>query len=181
MPEAARGKHLSYKDYVLGEGYDKVEKSPEWAAPITGIDADAIRALAAEIAEASPLFVTQGWGPQRRSNGEWNFWSICLLPLLVGQAGKPGTNNGNRESRFIIPLTDFPSGENPVEASISCFLFTDAIDHGTEMTKTKDGVRGADRLSNNIKFLINYAGNCLTNQHSDINKAHDNPGRRVEM
>ena len=173
MPEAARGKHLSYKDYVLGEGYDKVEKSPEWAAPITGIDADAIRALAAEIAEASPLFVTQGWGPQRRSNGEWNFWSICLLPLLVGQAGKPGTNNGNRESRFIIPLTDFPSGENPVEASISCFLFTDAIDHGTEMTKTKDGVRGADRLSNNIKFLINYAGNCLTNQHSDINKAHD--------
>ena len=173
MPEGAKGKHLSYKDYVLGEGSDMVEKTPEWAAPITGIDPGAIRELAKEIGTVAPLFVTQGWGPQRRSNGEWNFWSICLLPLLVGQAGKKGTNNGNRESRFIIPLSDFPSGENPVEASISCFLFTDAIDHGMEMTKTKDGVRGADRLSNNIRFLINYAGNCLTNQHSDINRAHD--------
>ena len=35
------------------------------------------------------------------------------------------------------------------------------------------GVRGVDKLSVGIKYIINYAGNCLTNQHSDINKAHD--------
>ncbi|WP_172135002.1 DMSO/selenate family reductase complex A subunit [Adlercreutzia sp. ZJ473] len=173
MPEELRGKHLSYKDYVLGTGYDMTEKTPEWAAPITGISPDTIRQLAQEIATASPLYVVQGWGPQRRSNGEWNFWAICLLPFLVGQVGKPGTNNGNRESRFSVPLSNFPSGKNPVKASISCFLFTDAIDHGVDMTATKDGVRGAARLSSNIKFMVNYAGNCLTNQHSDINKAHD--------
>lgn len=173
MPTSAQGKNLSYKDYVLGSGYDKIEKTPEWAASITGISPEDIRALAREVGTTKPLFVAQGWGPQRRSNGEWNFWAICLLPLLVGQAGKPGTNNGNRESRFIIPLTDLPTGKNPVEASISCFTFTDAIDHGTEMTKVKDGVRGTDRLSSNIKLLINYAGNCLTNQHSDINRAHE--------
>ena len=65
------------------------------------------------------------------------------------------------------------AGKNPVKTSIPCFLFTDAIDHGTEMTSKNAGVKNADALKVNIKYMINYAGNCLTNQHSDINKAHD--------
>ena len=32
---------------------------------------------------------------------------------------------------------------------------------------------GADKLNQNIKCMLNYAGNCLTNQHGDINYAHD--------
>ena len=27
MPEEARGKNLSYRDYIMGTGYDKVEKN----------------------------------------------------------------------------------------------------------------------------------------------------------
>ena len=41
------------------------------------------------------------------------------------------------------------------------------------MTSKNAGVKKADKLSTGIKYMINYAGNCLTNQHSDINKAHD--------
>ena len=41
------------------------------------------------------------------------------------------------------------------------------------MTAKNAGVKNADALSVNIKYMINYAGNCLTNQHSDINKAHE--------
>ncbi|HMM73361.1 MAG TPA: molybdopterin-dependent oxidoreductase, partial [Rhodocyclaceae bacterium] len=33
----------------------------------------------------------------------------------------------------------------------------------------KDGVRGADKLSVPIKFMWNYAGNTIVNQHSDAN------------
>ncbi len=173
MPEAYKGKNMSYKDYIMGTGYDKVEKTPEWAEPITGISADKIRDLANEIATTKPVYVVQGWGPQRRSNGEWTSWAIMALPCLIGQVGLPGTSNGTREARNSPSLQSLPAGKNPIETSIPCFLFTDAIDHGTEMTSKNAGVRKADKLKTNIKYMINYAGNCLTNQHSDINKAHE--------
>lgn len=173
MPEGYQGKNMSYRAYIMGEGYDMVEKTAEWAAAITGISADRIKSLAQEIGTTKPLYVNQGWGPQRRSNGEWTAWSIMALPCLVGQIGLPGTNNGTREARNSPKLGSLSAGENPVETSIPCFLFTDAIDHGTEMTAKNAGVKKADALKTNIKYMINYAGNCLTNQHSDINQAHD--------
>ena len=173
MPEAHKGKNLSYKDYIMGTGYDKVEKTPEWAAPITGISAERIRSLADEIATTKPLYVVQGWGPQRRSNGEWAAWSIMALPCLVGQVGLPGTSNGCREARNSPTLQSLPAGTNPIKDSISCFVWTDAIEHGEDMGAKVWGVRNTDKLKSNIKYMINYAGNCLTNQHSDINKAHE--------
>lgn len=175
MPEEYKGQNLSYRAYVMGEGYDKVEKTPEWAAERTGISASRIESLAQEIATTKPLYVCQGKGPQRRSNGEWIAWSIMALPCLVGQIGLPGTCNGERigEGGPSISLQSLPAGTNPIKASIPCFLWTDAIDHGTEMTKYNAGVKGVEKLSANIKYMINYAGNCLTNQHGDINWAHD--------
>ena len=173
MPEAYKGKNMSYYDYIMGSGYDMVEKTPEWAAKITGISAERIKELAQEIGITKPLYVNQGWGPQRRSQGEWTAWSIMTLPCLVGQIGLPGTSNGTREGSNSPALESLSRGENPVETSIPCFMFTDAIDHGTEMTAKNAGVKNADALKTNIKYMINYAGNCLTNQHSDINKAHE--------
>lgn len=173
MPTEYQGQHLSYKDYIMGTGYDMTEKTPEWAAKITGIHPDRIVQLAQEIATTKPLWVTQGWGPQRRSNGEWTSWAIMALPCLVGQVGLPGTNTGNREARQALGLASLPTGKNPVTTKIPCFMFTDAIKRGPELTAKNAGVQGADRLKVGIKYMINYAGNCLTNQHSDINKAHD--------
>jgi Tat-targeted selenate reductase subunit YnfE len=173
MPDDYRGKNMSYHDYIMGTGYDMVEKTPDWASGITGIPTARIESLAEEIGTMAPLYVNQGWGPQRRSNGEWASWSIMALPCLVGQIGFPGTNNGTRENAAGPTLSSFPAGTNPVTASIPCFLFTDAIDHATEMTSKNAGVKGVDKLKVGIKYMINYAGNCLTNQHSQINKAHD--------
>jgi Tat-targeted selenate reductase subunit YnfE len=173
MPEAYKGKNLSYRDYLMGTGYDKTAKTPEWASKVTGISAERIKSLAQEIGAAKPLYVNQGWGSQRRSNGEWAAWAIMALPCLVGQIGLPGTNNGTREDRTSPTLGSLSTGTNPVKASIPCFLFTDAIDRGVEMTAKNAGVKGIDKLSTGIKYIVNYAGNCLTNQHSDINKTHE--------
>ena len=63
MPESAKGQNKSYKDYIMGTGWDMVEKTPEWAAPITQIPASSIRELANTIAAAKAPFITQGWGP----------------------------------------------------------------------------------------------------------------------
>ena len=138
MPESAKGQSKSYKDYIMGTGYDMVEKTPEWAAPICGISADRIKELAAEIGAAKPLYVVR-LGPAAPQNGELNCWSIMMLPLLTGQVGLPGTSNGC--ARFVsISLQSLPAGDNPIKAKIPVFLFTEAIDHGTEMTALNSAV-----------------------------------------
>lgn len=173
MPESAKGQNKSYKDYIMGTGYDMVEKTPEWAAPLTGIAADKIRSLAGEIASAKALFVDQGWGPQRRSNGEMTGVAICMLPILTGNIGLPGTSTGLREGSYSVNLSSLPSGDNSCGTAISVFSMVDAIDRGHEMTEKADGVKGAEVLPCDIKFVINWAGNCITNQNSDVNWVHD--------
>ena len=173
MPESAKGQNKSYRAYLMGEGYDMVEKTPEWAAPITQIPADTIRALANEIAAAEAPFIMQGWGPQRHTNGEDTSRAICMLPILIGKIGLPGTNTGQREACPSVSLVGGLPFENPVKTAIPVYQWVNAVDHGHEMTATNAGISGADKLSSDIKLIWNYAGNCLTNQHGDINYTHD--------
>ena len=173
MPESAKGQSKSYKDYVMGTGYDMVEKTPEWAAPITQIPAATIRELASAIAKAKAPFIVQGWGLQRHSNGESATRAVCMLPILIGQIGLPGTNTGQREAEPSSLVGNLPMGENAVKAKVSNYTWIDAIDHGTDMTATNAGIKGADKLTSNIKFMWCYAGNTLTNQHGDINRTHE--------
>lgn len=172
LPEGAP-KNGHYKAWILGQGDDGIEKNPEWASHITGIPVDSIIKLAREIGTAKPAYISQGWGPQRQANGELTSRAIAMLPILTGNVGINGGNSGARESTYNMTIERMPVLENPVKTSISCFSWTDAIARGTEMTATRDGVRGADKLSAPIKFIWNYAGNTLINQHSDINRTHE--------
>ncbi len=169
-PDAPANSH--YKAYIMGQGADNTEKTPQWASAITGIPADKIIKLAREIGSAKPAYIAQGWGPQRHANGELTARAIAMLPILTGNVGIAGGNTGAREGSYAIPFERMPVLENPVKASISVFLWTDAIERGPEMTATADGVRGKDKLDVPIKFIWNYASNSLVNQHSDINKTH---------
>ncbi|EPR9104685.1 dimethylsulfoxide reductase subunit A [Cronobacter sakazakii] len=162
-----------YKAYILGDGPDGTAKTPAWAAPITGIPEARIIKLAREIGEAKPAFIAQGWGPQRHSNGELACRAIAMLPILTGNVGIHGGNSGAREGSFSLPFERMPTLQNPVETSISMFTWTDAIERGSSMTATADGVRGKEKLDVPIKMIWNYAGNCLINQHSQINRTHE--------
>ncbi len=172
MPAAYQGKDMSYESYVMGKGYDKIEKTPEWASEITLIPAERITKLAHELAEAKAPFVAQYYGVQRHSNGELSCLAVSLLPLLVGKLGQPGTSSGLDVGSYSFSIP-WITGNNPCKSKISIFTWADAIDHGHEMTALHDGVQGTDQLSTDIKFLVEYGGNCFTNQHSDANKAHD--------
>lgn len=162
-----------YKAYILGSGPDGIAKTPQWAAKITGIPADKIVKLGREIGQAKPAFIAQGWGPQRHANGELTSRAISMLSILTGNVGINGGNSGAREGSYSLPFVRMPTLENPVQTSISMFMWTDAIFRATEMTAKRDGVRGKDKLDVPIKFIWNYASNCLINQHSEINKTHD--------
>ncbi len=172
LPEGAPA-NSSYYAYIMGTGYDKVKKTPEWASNITKIPEARIVKLAHEIAEADPCFIAQGWGPQRRANGDSTARAIMAIPQLVGQVGKPGTNSGAREGRGGFPLGSLPTGKNPVTAKIPQFLWPEAIKDGPSMTATNAGIKGADKLNVGIKMLINYGNNMMANQNADINFTTD--------
>ncbi|MHC1711277.1 MAG: DMSO/selenate family reductase complex A subunit [Solidesulfovibrio sp.] len=169
MPEGIPAGN-SYKDYILGVGPDKTVKTPVWASEITGIPTARIVKLAREIGGAKPCYITQGWGPQRQANGEQTVRAICMLAVLTGNVGLQGGNNGDREGYMTLPFPSLPTGKNPVATQISVFMWTKAIENPTDMTDIKDGVRNKKQLQVPIKFIWNFAGNCLVNQHSDINR-----------
>ena len=169
---ASAPKGADYKSYILGHGPDGVAKTPEWASPITGIPVDVIRHLAHQMAKTKPLFVSQGWGPQRTANGENNARAIAMVPILLGQVGLPGTNSGEHEGNTPFPAVYLPVGTNPVKATIPVYLWTDAIVRGSEMTRETDALKGAERLKTGIKMILNSGGNTMINQHGDCNWTH---------
>ena len=172
MPEGVPASE-GYRAYVLGRGPDGLEKSPAWAARVTGCPSARIISFARELAGARRAFVTQGWGPQRTEHGEQSARAVCLLAVLTGNIGLPGTNSGTRERLRRPAIPDDPVGDNPVAASIPAFLWSRAVEQGESLTAGNAGVRGAERLRAPVKLIINHGGNALTNQHADINRTHD--------
>lgn len=170
MPAEAKGAE-SYKEYVLGVR-DKVPKTPEWAEPITGVPRETIARIAKEYATTKPGVLYQGYGMQRRAYGEQVVRAGCILAALTGNVGIPGGWAGGiaLQARDGGPLWNvFPTGSNPVKASIPSFLWTEAVLRGKEMGPGL-GVRGAEKLDNNIKLIYAVASNLLANQHGNLNR-----------
>lgn len=160
-----------YLSWLLGEK-DGIAKTPEWAEPITCVPAETIRSLALRYARAKPAALVQGLGAQRHAYGEQSARGGMLLACMTGNLGVWGgwaCGNGNYIGH---KNPEFPKIENPVPLSISSFTWTEAVERGAEMTAL-DGVTGGESLSVGIKMIVNLAGNCLINQHSDINRTSD--------
>ncbi len=160
----------SYHSYLFGKK-DGIVKTPEWAARITGIDAETIRVFAREYASAKPACIIMGLGPQRHGNGEQTTKGICTLTCMTGNVGisgggAAGTTDVKEHDKIALFNNDIP---NPYPGKIPVFLWTKAIEHGTEMTPKGDRLTGVEKLDSNIRMIFNLAGNTLVNQHSDVN------------
>ena len=185
MPEGIDGSE-SYLSYILGEK-DQIPKTPRWAEAITGVRAEVIRSLAVRYGSARPAALIQGYGPQRHACGEQIARGGIMLACLTGNVGVSGgwASGAADCNRHKTPA--FPQPKNPYGRKIPVFLWTEAVVRGHEMTEldgvTADGgnwgggaVSGgtgdshSPRLSSDIKMILNLAGNCLINQHSDINR-----------
>jgi anaerobic dimethyl sulfoxide reductase subunit A len=170
MPASAAGAE-SYSDYILGTR-DGMPKTPQWAESITGVPAETIVRIAREYATIKPSVLYQGYGMQRRAYGEQVVRAGCVLAAITGNVGIPGgwaSGLGLQAPDGGGLWTVFPTGENPVKASIPVFLWTEACLRGKSMTQA-DGIRGAERLDNDIKLIYAVATNCLINQHADVNR-----------
>jgi len=170
MPAEARTAE-TYKDYLLGTR-DKTPKTPLWAEAITGVPRETIARLAREYGTQKPGVLYQGYGLQRRAYGEQAVRAGCVLAALTGNVGIAGGWAGGLALQAPDggPLWNvFPTGTNPVKASIPTFLWTEAVLRGKQLGP-EQGVRGAERLDNNIKLIYAVASNALINQHANINR-----------
>jgi anaerobic dimethyl sulfoxide reductase subunit A len=161
----------SYSDYILGTR-DGTPKTPGWAESITAVPAETIARIAREYATIKPSVLYQGYGMQRRAYGEQVVRAGCVLAAITGNVGLRGgwaSGLGLQAPDGGGLWTVFPTGENPVKASIPVFLWTEACRRGKSMTQA-DGIRGAERLDNDIKLIYAVATNCLINQHADVNR-----------
>ena len=157
-----------YLAYLTGRK-DGVAKTPEWAAPITGVSPDVIRSLAIRYATSKPAALIQGFGAQRHAYGEQSARGGILLACMTGNVGISGGWACGNGSCIRHASPSLPQPPNPYPMEIPAFLWTEAVLRGHELTAL-DGVTGGEKLSSDIKMIINLGGNCLINQHSDINR-----------
>lgn len=78
--------------YILGRD-DGQPKTPEWAAPLSEVPAEALRALAREMAGKRTMISTT-WSLQRNEFGEQPPWMALALAAMLGQIGLPGGGYG---------------------------------------------------------------------------------------
>ena len=80
------------RDYLnkFAEDYQAFEahlanKTPEWAAEITGISADRITAFAHEYGKTEKAYIRVGYGFSRSRNGSQQLHSVTCLPTVTGK------------------------------------------------------------------------------------------------
>jgi len=161
----------SFSEYILGER-DGIPKTPNWAENITTVPAETIARIAREYATIKPAILYQGYGMQRRAFGEQMVRAGCVLAAITGNVGVHGgwaSGLGLQAPDGGGLWTVFPTGENPIKASIPVFLWTEACLRGKSMTQV-DGIRGVEQLNNDIKLIYAVATNCIINQHANVNR-----------
>ena len=181
---------MSYEAYLMGTGAFEGtgEKTPEWAASITGVPAATIVELA-ELYLDGPTATIQGWGPQRHMAGGYSARAIGMIAALTKNVGISGGGTGAREATggvgYPIP-SSIPNlvEKNTVTTCVSFFDWYHAIEDYKSMNDATWGVRNIDNtgtityaeepgtvaLKAPIKFVWNYASNVMMGQHGDINE-----------
>ncbi|MEE8454941.1 MAG: molybdopterin guanine dinucleotide-containing S/N-oxide reductase, partial [Limibaculum sp.] len=157
--------------YLMGET-DGQPKDAGWAAGVSGVDAEVIRALARRMAAVRTM-ITVAWSIQRADHGEQPCWMAIVLAAMLGQIGLPGggfgighgseNGVGNPVRMFRFPA--LPQGENPVATTIPVARISDALLHPGAPYDV-DG----ERLTYPDLRLVYWAGGNPFHHHQDLNR-----------
>lgn len=160
-----------FRRYLTGEG-DGVPKDAEWAAGITAIAADAIRALARRMA-AGRTMLTMAWSLQRADHGEQPYWMLVTLAAMLGQIGLPGGGFGFGYGAVAamgsptpaVPMPALPQGRNPVSSCIPVARIAEML--------TRPGAT-IDYNGRRITFpdvrIVYWCGGNPFHHHQDLNR-----------
>ena len=160
-----------FEAYLVGKT-DGQAKDANWAAPITGIKANTILALARRMARARTL-ITASWSIQRADHGEQPCWAAIALAAMLGQIGLPGAGigfgygaiHGIGMPRQRIPAPKLPCGSNPITDFIPVARVTDMLlNPGGEFEFNGKNLTYPDAR------LIYWAGGNPFHKQQDINR-----------
>jgi anaerobic dimethyl sulfoxide reductase subunit A len=108
-----------FRQYVRGRE-DGVEKTPAWAAEISGVAAETIVRLAREYAAVKPAALMDCQGPARSAMGEQYNRCAATLCAMTGNVGRPGGSAGGGLMGIpvghMFRMSAIPPGKNPLEA-----------------------------------------------------------------
>jgi biotin/methionine sulfoxide reductase len=160
-----------FAEYLLG-GTDGLVRDADWAAPIAGVPAARLRALAADMA-ATRTMVSVAWALQRADHGEQPFWAALALGAVLGQIGLPGggawlsygPTNSVGSGHRLLPGPTLPQGRNPVEAFIPVARIADMLEKPGEPFD----YNGARRTYPDIR-LVYWAGGNPFHHHQDLHR-----------
>lgn len=163
-----------FRPYLLGET-DGQPKDPDWAAPLCGIAADEIRALARRMASTRTL-ITVAWSLQRAEHGEQPYWMSAVLAAMLGQIGLPGGGVGygygaiGGVGKSLIGLSGmtFSQLENPVNTVIPVARIGDMLRNPGQPYD----FNGRRQSYPDIR-LIYWAGGNPYHHHQDLNALHE--------
>ena len=164
-----------WETYLLGRE-DGTPKTAEWAARLSGLDAQRLRDLALDMAQAPGgrrTLVNVAWSLQRADHGEQAFWATVGLAAVIGHIGLPGGGFGCAYGSVNVMGSDsprlpgptLPQGRNPVTAFIPCARIADLLLHPGE---TFD-YNGGRHVYPDIK-LVYWAGGNPFHHHQDLNR-----------
>lgn len=120
----------SYKSYLLGLA-DGQPKTPEWAAPLTGMSAEVIRRLAVDFATAKPAALQAGYAGGRTTYGEQFHRAAYALAAITGNVGVSGGNSGvSNGATGRAGIKSLPTGKNPIDAKVASPLLADLLARG---------------------------------------------------
>src|SRR5690625_269132 len=159
-----------FERYLRG-GDDDQPKTPEWAAAISGVDAEVIVDLARAIGTRRTV-INLSWSIQRQDHGEQPYWMGVVLSAMSGSLGRRGggiaaglgiNKTGVRVRRW--PVAALPQGANPVESSIPVARISDALlDPGGAYE-----FNGQRRTYPDLR-LVYWAGGNPFHHHQDLNR-----------
>ncbi len=120
----------AWRDYVLSSGY-----RPEWAASVTGLDADSINRLASDVAAADGCMMFLSRGINQHSNSVQTNRAYLFLAAITGNVGRKGGGYFNVAAEpdwMPIPLPEIAVANNvPPAVSSSPAHWLDAMIDGT--------------------------------------------------
>ena len=160
-----------FRPYLMGET-DGRPKDADWAAAISGLEAETIRALARRMA-ATRTLINLAWSVQRADHGEQPCWMAITLAAMLGQIGLPGggfgigygSENGVGNPVRLFRFPALPQGENPVAAPIPVARISDALLHPGEPYDFN-----GERLTYPDLRLVYWAGGNPFHHHQDLNR-----------
>jgi biotin/methionine sulfoxide reductase len=156
----------------LGGSADGVRKTAEWAAGITGLEADRIRALAGQLV-AKRSFITVSYALQRAVHGEQPWWAAAALAAVAGQWGHAGGGAafglgsiGNQAVSYpLAPITGLSHGRKPNASFIPVARIADMLlDPGGTFT-----YQGRRHTFPDIR-VVYWAGGNPFHHHQDLGR-----------